>query len=245
MKKIIFNNIRFINLNHKEFHKVISKNGLFVFPSAPGIASIKEKTKYYNSLKQADYVFFDSSLFVLLLKIMKNTKCIRFSGFKFLKFFFKYLKKNNNTSIFLIDPNKNYSKSNFKFINKICINSKKIHNYIAPIYNSDNLNDLKLLKEINRYKPKVILINIGGGTQEILGLYLKQKLNFKCKIICTGAAISFFTKDQAPINDFIDKLYLGWFVRLIYNPFSFSKRLFYALKLVKIVLEGKVRQSYT
>ena len=92
-----------------------------------------------------------------------------------------------------------------------------------------------MLKHISKFKPNVILINIGGGTQEVLGSYLKSKLKFKCKIICTGAAISFFTKDQAPINDFIDKFYLGWLIRIIFNPLQFYKRYFYALKLINIV----------
>ena len=77
-----------------------------------------------------------------------------------------------------------------------------------------------MLKQIKKFRPSIIIVNIGGGTQEVLGYYLKKKLNRKCKIICTGAAISFFTKDQAPINDFIDKFYLGWLVRFFFNPFS-------------------------
>ena len=68
-----------------------------------------------------------------------------------------------------------------------------------------------------------------------MGVYLKRHLNVNCKIICTGAAISFFTKDQAPINDLIDKFYLGWLVRIIFNPLQFYKRYLYALKLINIV----------
>ena len=37
-----------------------------------------------------------------------------------------------------------------------------------------------------------ILINLGSGIQEPLGLYLNENLNFKPGIICTGAAIAFF-----------------------------------------------------
>ena len=68
------------------------------------------------------------------------------------------------------------------------------------------------------------MTNIGGGVQEILGLYLKKNLKNKTTIICTGGAISFFTKDQAPVNSFIDQIYLGWFVRLLFNPIIFWKR---------------------
>ena len=84
------------------------------------------------------------------------------------------------------------------------------------------------------------MTNIGGGIQEILGLYLNRNLNSKVTIICTGGAISFFTGDQAPINSLIDRLFLGWFVRLIFNPFIFFKRYLIALKLLPIVFMNKI-----
>ena len=240
MIKFSFQKIKFISFKDHEFKNIINKMGLFLFPAAPALASIEDKKRYFISLKKADFVFLDSSFFVILLRIFKNLKVIRFSGYKFLKLFFSYLKKNKKTSIFLIDPDINKSKNNYKFIKKIGLKQKNINSYIAPFYNFKSIKDKNLLIKIKKYKPNIILINIGGGTQEILGLYLKNNINHKCKIICTGAAISFFTKDQFPINDFIDQYYLGWFVRSIYSPFTFPKRLFYALKLVKIVLKSKI-----
>ena len=65
-------------------------------------------------------------------------------------------------------------------------------------------------------------------------------MKFKVTIICTGGAISFFTGDQAPINNLIDKLYLGWFIRLIYNPLTFFQRYLIALKLIPMVIFNKV-----
>ena len=85
------------------------------------------------------------------------------------------------------------------------------------------------------------MTNIGGGRQEILGLYLKKNLKIKTTILCTGAAISFFTKDQAPINSLVDKFYLGWFVRLVFNPLVFSKRYLYSLKLIPMVIFSKIK----
>ena len=134
------------------------------------------------------------------------------------------MRKNKKSKIFLIDPSKKKSVNNKLLINKLGVKNNKIFSFVAPFYNPNNLNDKNLLKYIHKFKPNVILINIGGGTQEILGNYLKSKIKFKCKIICTGAAISFFTKDQAPINNFIDKFYLGWLIRSIFNPFSFPKK---------------------
>ncbi len=237
--KIIFKKIRFNNIDVKNFDRCITKKGLFVFPAGPGLASIQKSNEYYKSIQKADLVFFDSGFFVLLLKIFKNVKVKKFSGYKFLGLFFDYLKLNKNKSIFSIDPNFEFSKSNKSFLKNLGL--KKIYNYIAPKYNSSELADKKLLSLINKVKPNFILINIGGGTQEVLGLYLKKKLKFKPTILCTGAAISFFTKDQAPINNFIDKYYLGWLLRLIFNPLIFFKRYIFGLKLIPMVIFNKVK----
>ena len=239
IKKIIFRNIVFHNIKKKDFNKYIKQKKLFVFPSGSGIPLIDEDKKYYLSLKNADFVFFDSGFFVLLLSILKNIKVDKFSGFKFLYIFFNYLNKNKNKKIFCIDPNPFFSKSNKRYLKKIGL--KKIYSYVAPNYNPSNLIDKKLLKKINKTKPDYILTNIGGGTQEILGLYLKNNLKNKATILCTGGAISFFTGDQAPINKFIDKFFLGWLLRLIYNPLFFYKRYLFALKLLPMVLFNKVK----
>ena len=74
MKKIIFNKIKFLDLNDEKFNDIIKNKGLFLFPSGPGLANLKENIKYYESLKKADFVFFDSGLFVLLLRFFKNIK---------------------------------------------------------------------------------------------------------------------------------------------------------------------------
>ena len=86
------------------------------------------------------------------------------------------------------------------------------------------------------FKPRYILINLGGETQEILALYIKEKVDYKVSILCTGAAIAFLTKRQAPINDIIDKYYLGWLIRILYNPKKYFVRIISSLKLIKLFL---------
>ena len=103
------------------------------------------------------------------------------------------------------------------------------------------MHDLYLLKILKKFKPDYIIVNIGGGIQEILGLYIKENYKKKTSILCTGAAISFYTKDQAPINIFIDKYYLGWLVRLIFNPAIFLKKYIIGLKLIPMVFFDKIK----
>ena len=239
ISKIIFKKITFNNLDYKKFSKIISKKGFFVFPAGPALATIQNSNIYHKAIQKADLVFFDSGFFVLLLKIFKNIDVDKFSGFKFLNLFFAYLKRNKSKSVLCIDPNSKFSKSNKSYLKKLGI--KKTYNFLAPKYDPNNLSDKKLLKLINKSKPNFIMTNIGGGTQEVLGLYLKKNLKFKTTILCTGGAISFFTGDQAPINTFVDKFYLGWLVRLIFNPITFFKRYIIGLKLIPMVISSKIK----
>tara|TARA_B100001093_G_scaffold520448_1_gene616051 strand:+ start:532 stop:1263 length:732 start_codon:yes stop_codon:yes gene_type:complete len=240
MKKVFFNKIEFIDINSKDFKKISNKNGLFVFPSGPGLATIKNNFEYLQSLRNSDFVFFDSGYFVLLLKILKNINVEKFSGYRFLRLLFKQFKKNKNFKILSVDPSKKLSITNRNFFINLGIRKKKIVNYISPIYNNSKIEDKKLLRIVNTIKPNYIILNLGGGVQEILGFYLKKNLKFKTKIICTGAAISFFTKDQAPINSLLDKFFLGWLTRIIFNSRTYFPRYFKALKLLKIVLKEKI-----
>ena len=114
------------------------------------------------------------------------------------------------------------------------LRSKKIFyfkTYIAPKYN--NFIDKKLIKIINAYRPRYIIINIGGGSQEPLAIYLKNNIKYKVSIMCTGAAIAFMTGEQAPINKIIDKFYLGWFMRILWKPNLYLKRILKSFKIIK------------
>ena len=119
IKKIIFKKIIFHNFHEIVLKTILDQKKLFIFPSGSGIPLIKKNKFYYSALKNSDYVFFDSGFFVLLLRIFKNIKVNKFSGFKFLYIFFNYLKKNKNKKIFCIDPNPLFSKSNRRYLKKI------------------------------------------------------------------------------------------------------------------------------
>ena len=239
VKKIIFKDITFFNFKNHQIQNLFNKKGLFIFPAGPALSHIKVNSKYHLSLKNADYVFFDSGFFVLLLRIFKNIKVNKFSGYKFLKFFFKHISKNKKKSILCVDPDKKNSDINNKLIKKLGV--KKVYNYIAPNYSQGNYKDKELLKLVLLKKPDYIVMNIAGGKQEILGFFLKKNLNFKTSIYCTGGAIAFFTGNQAPINKLIDNLYLGWFFRILFNPNIYLLRYLGAFKLFFIVLFSKIK----
>ena len=239
MKKIVFKDITFKNFHPSDFSNIVKKNGLFVFPAGPALANFKLHSNYHKALIKSDYVFFDSGYFVLLLRFLKKIKVKKFSGYLFLKLLFNYLKRNKKNKIFLINPNLKSSKINNEYLDKLGLKNRA--NYEAPIYNNKSVYDFKLLKIINENRPNFIIINLAGGIQEVLGYFIKKKIKFKSKIICTGGAISYFTGEQAPINNFIDKLYLGWLYRIFFNPKIFLTRYFNSLKLYFFVKRSLIK----
>ena len=234
MQIINFLNIQFTDISYLNLKKLFNNGGLIVLPSGPGLSSLNSDLNYKIALQNSDIVLFDSGLFCILLRVLKNIKVKKFSGYKLLKNLIKDLKKNKK-KLFLVDPNQQVSK-----INKNYLNFKNLSQYVAPLYNKNKIEDKKLLKILNTQKPKYIIINLGGNIQEVLGYYLKRKLRYKPVIICSGAAISFFTREQAPISDLIDSWYLGWLIRILFNPLIFLPRYVLAIKLFLIVITNKV-----
>ena len=224
--------INFIDEKYKVIKFLLDKGGLLVLPSGPGLSDINRNNKYHQALKNADIVLFDSGYLCLLLRI-KGIKVKKFSGFKFFKKLLVSLKSEYKAKIFLVDPTYEQSKINGKLF-KLKKISKTYH-YVAPLYKKNQIQDLKLLNKIRKIKPKYIIINLGGNVQEVLGYYLKKNLDYKPSIICSGAAISYFTKQQAPLTNFLDNIYLGWLVRIIFNPIVFFPRYLMSFKLFFLV----------
>ena len=234
-KIITFKGIKFYNYNINQILSKLKNGGYLVAPAASALAKINENKNYYNALKESKVAIFDSGFFCILLRIFKNYEIKKFSGYLFFQKFLN-LKKIKNKKILLVDPSKKDS-----YLNKLLLNKNKfykVQSYVAPLYKKNKIEDFKLLKLVKKYKPNFIIINIGGETQEILANFLYFELKNKTIIICTGAAIGFMTKTQAPINNFLDKYYLGWLVRVTYNPQKFFFRVIKSFSLINLFFEN-------
>lgn len=205
--------------------------GYLVAPAASALIEIENNKIYYNSLLKSDIAILDSGFFCILVRIFYKLNINKFSGFKFLKQFIQD-RKVKKKKILLINPSKTETKLNEDLLKKF--NFKSFKSYEAPkFYQKKKIKDEKLLKKIKKIKPNYIIINIGGLKQEPLALYIKENIKLKISIFCIGAAIAFLTKKQAPINNFIDKFYLGWAARLLMNPIRIYKRFFKSFLLIK------------
>jgi UDP-N-acetyl-D-mannosaminuronic acid transferase (WecB/TagA/CpsF family) len=112
--------------------------------------------------------------------------------------------------------------------------------YLAPMY-GDEIDDAALVALLERVRPQHVVVTVGGGTQERLGLYLKQRLSYRASIHCIGAAIAFLSGDQVGIPVWADRLYLGWLLRTFADPKRFGPRYWDARKLLKLMLRYRDR----
>jgi UDP-N-acetyl-D-mannosaminuronic acid transferase (WecB/TagA/CpsF family) len=103
------------------------------------------------------------------------------------------------------------------------------------------IEDPALLALLERLRPQHVVVTVGGGTQERLGLYLKQRLSYRPAIHCIGAAIAFLSGDQVGIPVWADKLYLGWLFRTIADPKRFGPRYWEARKLLGLMVRYRER----
>ena len=229
---IIFHKIKFYNKNFTNLFNIISKGGYLVAPAASSLSQIYNDEKYYHAIKNSNIAIFDSGFFCVLLRLFRLKKIKKFSGLLFLRNFIANPIAHRHL-LLTVDPNRNESKKNYKFLRNC--NFSKIKTYIAPHYsNSKSKMDAKLILLIKKIKPKYILINIGGGTQEVLAEYLYNHINKKTSILCLGAAIAFLTGSQAHISDRMDKFYLGWFARLVHTPKKYFFRILVSFTLIKL-----------
>jgi N-acetylglucosaminyldiphosphoundecaprenol N-acetyl-beta-D-mannosaminyltransferase len=223
--------IDFINEPVQKVVEVLKNGGLLVVPAAPALINIKKDPSYYNALLCADVVIADSGYMALLWNLFHQKKIKRISGLEFLLNFLDDDEVKRSSEMILVDPRPTEAQHNLNYLRNNGFKIGDDISYLAPIYDKNCVEDKTLLNIIESRKPKYVIINLGGGTQEKLGAYLKNNLSYKPAIICTGAAIAFLTGQQASIPNWGDKFYLGWLFRCIQNPKLYVPRYFKAFQL--------------
>lgn len=228
--------INFLFGGYKQAKSLLEGGALMVVPAAPALVNINSDNEYYDALKRADFAIPDSGLMVLILKLLKDFRFKKLSGLAFLKQFLAEKELISSQCIFLVDPNEEERKANHQHLRSRGVKIGWVDHYIAPVYGS-NVQDNSLLEILKSRKPKYILINLGGGVQERLAVFLRDSLNYRPGIICTGAAISFLTRRQVNIPPIVDKFYMGWFLRCVKYPTRFIPRYLQGIHLIPLLIK--------
>jgi UDP-N-acetyl-D-mannosaminuronic acid transferase (WecB/TagA/CpsF family) len=181
----------------------------------------------------ADINLADSGLAILLMRVLGLGRLQRTSGLGFLEALLKTSDSKACGATFWVMPDRAAMERNVTWLRSQGLQVSAGNCYIAPIYpKRGEVRDEALLALLQDLKPRFVFICTGSGTQEKLGLWLKENSSEKTTICCIGAAIAFLSGNQARIPAWADRLCLGWFFRCLSDPQKFVPRYFAAMRLV-------------
>jgi UDP-N-acetyl-D-mannosaminuronic acid transferase (WecB/TagA/CpsF family) len=220
--------------------ELMSRGGLLVVPAAPALKDLKTNASYREALMNADLAITDSAFMVLIWNLLQRDFISRLSGLEYLRHLLHQpdLRRPGNTVWIMASPLS--ARLNLEWLAEQNIEVPPECVYMAPMYGKE-IHDAGLLELLNRLQPQHIIVTIGGGTQERLGLYLKQNLSYLPAIHCIGAAIAFLSGDQVHIPVWADSFYLGWLFRSLSEPKRYIPRYWDARKLFPLMARYRDR----
>lgn len=214
---------------------MLEQGGLLVVPAAPALKDLGTHAAYRESVLKADLVIADSTLMVMAWNLLKRDKLRKLSGLEYLREMLARPAVQAPGQCFWIMAGQQSAEQNLAWLRSEGIHVPDSHVYLAPKY-SATITDDDLLARLKETQPKNIIVTIGGGTQERLGLYLKQNLTYRPAIHCIGAAIAFLSGDQVGIPVWADKMGLGWLFRCLSSPSRYIPRYWSARKLIPMMV---------
>jgi UDP-N-acetyl-D-mannosaminuronic acid transferase (WecB/TagA/CpsF family) len=218
-----------------------TKGGLLVVPAAPALKDLDRSPDYRDALLNADLAITDSAFMVLIWNRLQPIPIKRLSGLEYLRELLLEpdVREPGNTLWIMASPTSARRNLDWLAGQGIVIPEDSI--YMAPMYGNPPIDDPVLIERLNHLHPQHVIVTIGGGTQERLGLYLKRNLTYRPAIHCIGAAIAFLSGDQVHIPVWADKFYLGWLFRSLAEPKRYIPRYWDARKLLVIMLRNRSR----
>ena len=229
--------IRFFVGSAEEAVRIGLQGSLVVVPAAPALIELQTNNEYREALLNADLVITDSGLMVLLWRLTSGHNIPRVSGLRYLVLLHEMRVLAQREAVLWIMPNAAARDQNLTWLNEQSYDFTAEDCYLAPQYPPGKIVDEALISLVTRRKPKHIVVGLGGGTQERLGLMLKREcIDFRPSIHCIGAAIGFLTGNQVHIPPWADRFFLGWFFRCCSEPAKFVPRYWKACQLVPMML---------
>ncbi len=214
--------------------------GLLVVPAAPALKDIDRNADYREALLNADLAITDSAFMVLVWNGLERDNISRLSGLEYLRELLDQPDVRQPGNTLWVMAGEKSAKLNLAWLAEQGITVPEECVYLAPFYGK-NVEDPALRDRLNELRPQHIVVTIGGGTQERLGLYLKRNLAYLPAIHCIGAAIAFLSGDQVHIPVWADKFYLGWLFRTISEPRRYFPRYWEARKLFMLMFRHRDR----
>ncbi len=211
------------------------QGGLLVVPAAPALKDLDSRPEYREALVSADMALTDSAFMVMIWNRLQQDQIRRLSGLEYLRELLIHPDVRQPCNTVWIMASAGSAERNVQWLRTQGIEVPLECVYLAPMYGRE-LEDPALLATLERLRPRHVIVTIGGGTQERLGLYLRRRLSYVPSIHCIGAAIAFLSGDQVQIPMWADKFYMGWLFRSISEPTRYVPRYWDARKLFRLMV---------
>lgn len=210
--------------------------GLLTAPSGPGLAcDLVREPAYRRALEASDLVLTDSAFMVALWRLRTRQRLPRNSGLAFLRVWLNREVMRRPDAVLWVMPSEAEADHTMRWLKVHHYPAKVGHFYVAPSYQPGEITDLELLSRIEAQRPEVIYIGIGGGVQERVGHFLRDRLSYRPVILCLGAALAFVTGAQVRIAPWVDRIGFGWFWRIASDPGRYLPRYLRASGLAWLV----------
>jgi N-acetylglucosaminyldiphosphoundecaprenol N-acetyl-beta-D-mannosaminyltransferase len=232
--------LNFFHGSAKEAADMMEGGGLLVVPAAPALRNLTQDPDYRQALLDADLVITDSGFMVLLWNLLQRDSISRLSGLEYMRELITRPDFRQPGRTFWVMASTESAAKNVTWLQSQGIRVEEEDYYVAPVYTCP-IEDEKLLNRVRHHGAAHVVLTLGGGTQECLGLYLKRNLNYPVAVHCTGAAISFLSGDQVHIPSWADKLFLGWLFRCFADPRRYGPRYWGARRLLPLLIRNRER----
>lgn len=220
------------------------RGALVVAPSGPNLANeLRRVSEYKAAVQGADVALTDSAVMVAVFRLATGKRVPRTSGLKFLEHLLVRSELKEPGAVFWVMPTEAEGEAIAKWLRSEGFQVGPENVYVAPFYKGYPIEDEVLLGRLRKAMPRVVFLNLAGGKQEVLGAWLRERLEPKAGIVCTGAAIAFLAGTQANIPVWADRSGLGWLMRCIYEPRKFIPRYWSALPLIGQVWKAARRAA--
>jgi len=228
--------IRFFTGSAEAAVRIGLQGGLVVVPAAPALVELQTNEFYREAVFNADLAITDSAFMVLLWRFLTGEKIPRVSGLTYLRLLVEMKALQPRETVLWIMPNAAARDQNLTWLRSQGHDFTNDDCYLAPHYPGGPIVDETLVNLVRQRRPKHIVVCLGGGTQERVGLMLKRSCDFRPGIHCIGAAIGFLSGNQAGIPPWADRYFLGWLCRCLSEPRKFIPRYWKAGKLVPMMI---------
>jgi UDP-N-acetyl-D-mannosaminuronic acid transferase (WecB/TagA/CpsF family) len=227
--------LRFFVGDARKAVEIGARGGLVVVPAAPALMELRRDREYRQALLEADLAVTDSGFLVLLWNVMMRDRINRVSGLEYLKHLLARAEFREMGAALWVMPSQASLQRNLDWLRTKGYAVGREDCYVAPKYAEAAVVDDSLVKVVNERNPRHVIIGLGGGVQEKLGLHLKRRCTVQPAIHCIGAAIGFLSGDQVRIPGWADRWILGWLFRCAANPRRFVPRYAKALGLPQVL----------